>query len=63
MCVSTALYFRPRHCMEVNGLLRAPGAPITGKDTPLFTGQEGVWTPEPIWTRWRKDKSLHLSGT
>jgi hypothetical protein len=30
---------------------KSPGAPVP-------VGQDARWTPEPVWTLWRKDKSL-----
>jgi hypothetical protein len=44
--------------MEVNGQLRASVALHTGNDAPVTT----EWTPEPVWTLWRIEKSLALAG-
>jgi hypothetical protein len=33
-----------------------------GKRTPLPTGYEAEWAPEPVWTLWSTEKSLALAG-
>jgi hypothetical protein len=38
--------------MEVSGQLHAPAALPPGKETPVSTGYEAEWAPEPFWTRW-----------
>jgi len=43
--------------MEVSGQLHKPAALPQGKSPLLPTGQEAVWTPEPVCTRCRSDVS------
>jgi len=33
-----------------------PAALIPEKQPPIPIGQEAGWAPEPVWTRWRKEK-------
>jgi hypothetical protein len=42
--------------MEASGQLHAPAALPLGKEPPLAIGQEAGWTPEPVWTRWWREK-------
>jgi hypothetical protein len=36
-----------------------------GKELPVPVGWKAEWAPEPVWTRWRREKlpSLNLAGT
>jgi hypothetical protein len=55
--------FRPRHQMEVSGQLHALAAVLPwGSRSPVHSGYEVGWTPEPVWTPW-KEKNLAISGT
>jgi hypothetical protein len=31
---------------------------LHGKEPPVPTGWEAGWTPQPVWTQWRREKSL-----
>lgn len=42
--------------------LNAPAALLKEKGTPLPIGQEAGWSPDPVWARWQKEKSLSLPG-
>jgi hypothetical protein len=42
--------------MEVNGQLHAPAALPAGKEPLVPIGQEAGWAPEPVWTRWWREK-------
>jgi hypothetical protein len=42
----------------VSGQLHAPAPLPPGKEPPVPIGQEGGWTPEPIWTTWRRENSI-----
>jgi hypothetical protein len=42
----------------VSGQLHAPAALPPGKEPPVPIGQEVRWTPEPVWTTWRKFLTL-----
>jgi hypothetical protein len=47
--------------MEVTGQLHAPAAFSQGK-SPWYPFDEAGWTSEPIWTLWKRDKSLTPAG-
>jgi hypothetical protein len=47
----------PRHKLELSGQLHAPAALPPGKEPPVPIGEEGRWTPEPVWTTWRRENS------
>jgi len=40
----------------VIGQLQAPLVLPSGKELPVSIGQEDASTPEPVWTRWRREK-------
>jgi len=46
--------------MEVFGQLDAPGALPPDKDPPLLVGQEAMWSPESVWTRWQREGTPSL---
>jgi len=48
--------------MEVSGQPYAPEALPPRKETPMPLGEEAGWTPETVWTRWRRKKILALPG-
>jgi hypothetical protein len=48
--------------MEVSGQLHAPAALPQGKIPPVPIGYEAGWTPDPIWTRLRREKFPALAG-
>jgi hypothetical protein len=48
--------------MEVSGQLYVPAALPPKKEHLLSIGQEAGWAPEPVWTLWRRDKSLAPAG-
>jgi hypothetical protein len=43
----------PRHWMKVSGQIHAPAVLTPGKEPPVPIG-ESEWTPEPVWTLWRR---------
>jgi hypothetical protein len=47
--------------MEVSQL-HAPAALPPGKEPSVPIGWEAGRTPEPVWTRWRREKFLALAG-
>jgi len=44
--------------MEVNGQIYDPTALTPGKETPVQIGRKAGWAPEPVWTRWRRERNL-----
>jgi hypothetical protein len=42
--------------MEVSGQLHAPAALLPEEEPPVPIGYEAGWAPEPIWTRWWREK-------
>jgi hypothetical protein len=48
--------------MVVNGQLYAPAVLHPGEEAPVPIGQEAGWAPEPVWRRWRREKSLPYPG-
>jgi hypothetical protein len=40
--------------MEVSGQLHALATLSPGKEPPVSIGEEVEWTPESVWTTWRK---------
>jgi hypothetical protein len=46
----------PLHLMEMSGQLHSPAALFPGKESMVPIGQEAGWTPEPVWTRWWREK-------
>jgi hypothetical protein len=48
--------------IEVNGQLHAIAALPPGKESPVPIGYEAERAPEPVWTRWQKEKSLPLTS-
>jgi hypothetical protein len=48
--------------MEVSGRYHSPAALHTGKESPVPVGKETEWAPEPVWTLWKREKSLDLAG-
>jgi len=44
--------------MEMNVQLHAPTALSSGKESPVETGQEAGWSPQPFWKQWRKRKDF-----
>jgi hypothetical protein len=48
--------------MKVNGLLHAPATLFTAKEPPIPMGYETGRIPEPVWTLWRRKKSLATAG-
>jgi hypothetical protein len=51
-------FFLTRHYLEVNGQLHASTTLPLGKEPPVPIGWEAGWTPEPVWTTWRKFMTL-----
>jgi len=51
--------------MEVSGQLLAPAAlhPACPPYPPVPIGQEVWWAPEPVWTRWRREKNPVILNT
>jgi hypothetical protein len=45
------------HYLKVSGQLNAPAALTPEKEPPVYIGQEAGWTPEPVWTTWRRENS------
>jgi hypothetical protein len=44
--------------MEVSEQFLFPAVLSPKKETRVLTGQEVLWDPEKVWTRWWRDKSL-----
>jgi hypothetical protein len=42
--------------MEVSGQLHASAALPPGKEPLMTIEQEAAWAPEPLWTRFRREK-------
>jgi len=42
--------------MELSGQFHVPAALAPGKELPVPTGQEPGWDPEPVLTRWHREK-------
>jgi hypothetical protein len=47
--------------MEVSGQLHATTALNLDLDPPVPIGEETGWASEPVWTLWRREKSLALA--
>jgi hypothetical protein len=56
-CMYRSTFLWPRHSLEVNGQLHASAALPLVKEPPLPIGLEAGWTPEPVWTTWRRENS------
>jgi hypothetical protein len=48
--------------MEVSGQLNAPAALLPGKQPLVPIGYYARWAPEPVWTRWWREKFSAPSG-
>jgi hypothetical protein len=44
--------------MEVSGQLYSLGALFPRKEPSVPIGKEARWAPEPVWTRWQREKDL-----
>jgi len=42
--------------MEVSGQLHTPATLPLGYEPPVNIGQEASWSPQPVWTRWRREE-------
>jgi hypothetical protein len=42
--------------MEEGRHLYEPAALYPGKGPPITIGKEAGWSPQPAWTRWRREK-------
>jgi hypothetical protein len=51
----------PPFLMELTGQLHALDD-LPGERAPVPIGHKGGWPPEPVWTLWRRDKSLTRAG-
>jgi hypothetical protein len=49
--------------MEMSGQLQALAALPSGKEDLVTTGEEVGWAPEPVWTRWWREKLPASTGT
>jgi len=49
--------------MEVSGQFHARAALPPEKEPLVPTGQEAGWAPEPVWTRWLREKFPAPAGT
>jgi hypothetical protein len=49
--------------LEVSGQLHAPIALSPAKEPPVPIGYKVVWTPEPVWTTWRRENSWPYRNT
>jgi hypothetical protein len=41
--------------MELSGQLHAPAALPPEEEQSVLIGEEVKWTPEPVWTTWRRE--------
>jgi hypothetical protein len=57
------LIFWPRHWMEVSGHLHFPAALPPAKEPLVPIGLGAEWAPEPVWTRWWREKFRASAGT
>jgi hypothetical protein len=48
--------------MEVSSEHHAPATLPPGKYPAVTIGEEAEWDSEAVWTRWKREKSLSLSG-
>jgi len=48
--------------MEVGGQLHALSALLPRNESPTATEREAGWDPEPVSTRWWREKSPSLQG-
>jgi hypothetical protein len=48
--------------MEMSCQLHAPAALPPGNEAPAPIEQKAGWAPEPVWTLWRREKSLAPAG-
>jgi hypothetical protein len=48
--------------MEVSGQLHAPAALLPGEEFQVPIGQKAGWAPEPVWTRWWREKFPIYTG-
>jgi hypothetical protein len=46
----------------VSGQLHVPATLPSGKDPPPPIGEEVGWTPESVWTTWRRENFVILLG-
>jgi hypothetical protein len=44
--------------MEVTGQLHAPATILPGKESQVPIVQEAEWAQDPVWTLWKREKSL-----
>jgi len=49
--------------MEVSGQLHASAALLPGKESLVPIGWEAWWAPQPVWTRWWREKFQPPTGT
>jgi hypothetical protein len=49
--------------MEVSGQLHATAALLPGEENLVSIRQEAGWVPEPVWTRWWREKFPAVAGT
>jgi hypothetical protein len=47
--------------MKMSVHLHAPAALHPVKELPVPIGYEARWTPEPVWTLWRREKYYALA--
>jgi len=48
--------------MVESGKLHVPAAFSPGKEFPVSFGLGAGWSPEPVWTFWRRKKSFAPAG-
>jgi hypothetical protein len=46
--------------MEVSGQLHAPATLLQGKESLIPIGQGTGWSPEPVWTWWRRERKSQV---
>jgi hypothetical protein len=48
--------------MEVSGQFHEPAALSPRKGPSVLIGSEAGWSPDPVWSRWRREKYSAPAG-